>query len=88
MARKMALQQIIDKKQRCGIFNPFCLVFFQGQILSAAPLKIVPSQAKFEKAQKKAFPFCYALMMRENLSVSTNFSLEKKGPVFSIDFLI
>ena len=40
---------IIDKKTHFSIFNRFCLVFAREKILSAAPLKIVPSQAKFKK---------------------------------------
>ena len=38
--------QLLTRKTHFSIFNRFCLVFARGKILSAAPLKIVPSQAK------------------------------------------
>ena len=82
----MALQQIIDKKKRCGIFNPFCLVFFRGQILSAAPLKIVPSQAKIEKAQKN-LPFLLCVNDEGKFVYINKFFAREKRPCLFNRFL-
>ena len=52
----MALQQMIDKK------NTILSSFYSGQILSALPLKIVPSGAKFVKSCQ-TICICNALVM-------------------------
>ena len=64
----MALQQMIDKK------NTFLFIwwilssfFYPGQMLSTAPLKIVPSGTKFVKSRQTIL-ICLALVMTESLS--------------------
>ena len=63
----MALQQMIDKKNTFCLFGGFCPVFYPGQMLSTAPLKIVPSGTKFVKSRQTIL-ICLALVMTESLS--------------------
>ena len=55
--RVMALKQMIDKKTHSCLSYLILSSFFLGQILSAAPLKIVPSGTKFVSDRDKPSAF-------------------------------